>query len=100
MLPAIFAHNRTDMNGKTIPTKQGQICNITNPLPGENPSETYIIIDDVSMNPDEATINIVSITELQRHSANPALTPRKAIKKSELTVIAADLATYVQSWNR
>ena len=87
------------MNGKTIPTKQGQVCKITNPLPDENPAETYLITEDVSVYSDDATIYVVSLTDLQRNPS-PVLTPRKAITKSELVVIADDLASYVASWNK
>ena len=99
-MPAIFGDNRKDMNGKTIPTMQGQIVKITNPLPDENPTETYIITEDISVYPDDATIYVVSITDLLRNVANPALAPRKAIKKSELLVVADGLTSYVQSWNK
>jgi hypothetical protein len=88
------------MNGNTVPTKQGQIVKITNPLPDENPAETYIVNEDVSVYPDDATIYVVSITDLLRNVANPALAARKGIKKSELEVVADDLTSYVQSWNK
>ncbi len=66
----------------------------------ENPAETYLITEDVSVYSDDATIYVVSITELQRNIATPAFAVRKPIKKSDLSVIADDLTTYVQSWNR
>ena len=76
------------MNSQTIPTKQGQVCKITNPLPDENPAETYLITEDVSVYSDDATIYVVSLTDLQRNISNPAFAPRKAITKSELTIVA------------
>ncbi len=88
------------MNGKTIPSKQGQICKIKNPLPDENPAETYLIIEDVSVYSNDATIYVVSITDLQRNISNPAFAPRKAITKRELTIVADDLTSYVTSWNK
>jgi len=88
------------MNNQIVPTKQGQVVKIIKPYPDENPAETYLITEDVSAYSDDATIYIVSLTDLQRHTHHPALTPRKAIKKSELTVVADDLTSYVRSWNR
>ena len=86
------------MNDKTVPTRQGQICKITNPLPDENPAEAYIITEDVSGDGD-VLLHVVSLTDLQRHISNPALTPCKAIMRSEFTLIAEDLTRFVESWN-
>ncbi len=66
----------------------------------ENPAETYLITEDVSVYSDDATIYVVSITELQRNIATPALAVRTAIKKSDLTVVSEDLTSYVESWNK
>jgi len=88
------------MNDQVTPTKQGQICKLVKPYPDENPAETYIILEDVSDYADNAIIYVVSITDLQRNISNPALSPRKAVTKSELTVVAQDLITYVESWNK
>ncbi len=88
------------MNKQNLPTKQGQIVKIINPCPDEKPAEAYLVTEDVSVYSDDATIYIVSLTDLQRNISTPALTPRKAIKKSEVTVLADDLTAYVQSWNR
>lgn len=87
------------MNDQVIPTKQGQICKLVNPYPDENPAETYIILEDVSEYADNAIIYVVSITDLQRNLATPTLSPRKAVTKSELTVVADDLISLAQSWN-
>lgn len=87
------------MSTKIRPTKQGQICEIINPLPGENPAETYIITEDVSAYKEDTITYIVSITDLQRNISNPALAPRKAVEISELNVVADDLTSYVESWN-
>jgi hypothetical protein len=84
----------------TIPTKQGQICRIINPFPDENPAETYLIIEDISQYSDDTIIYVVSITDLQRNVSNPTLAPRKAVTKSELSVVADDLKSYVESWNK
>ena len=48
------------MNNQKVPTKQGQNCKITNPLPDENPAETYLITEDVSVYSDDATIYVVT----------------------------------------
>jgi hypothetical protein len=82
------------------PSKQGQICKLNNPMPDENPLETYIILEDLSGYSDDAIIYVVSITDLQRNIANPTLAPRKAVTKIELSVVAEDLTSYVDSWNK
>lgn len=83
-----------------LPTKQGQICKIIDPFPDENPAETYLITEDLSEYSDDAIIYVISLSDLQRNVANPTLSPRKAVTKSELTVIADDLTSYVDSWNK
>ena len=88
------------MDSRTIPSKQGQIVKLTNPMPDENPAETYFVLEDLTSYPDDAIIYVVSVTDLQRNAANPAFSPRKAITKSELTVVAEDLTSYVESWNK
>ena len=88
------------MNSRTIPTKQGQICKIVNPHPNENPAETYLILEDLTYYSDSEIIYVVSITELQRNISNPTAAPRKAVMKSELMVVADDLLSYVESWNK
>jgi hypothetical protein len=88
------------MDNPNIPSKQGQIVKLTNPLPDENPAETYLILEDLDNYSDNAIIYVVSITDLQRNIANPSLSPRKAVTKSELTLVAQDLTNYIQSFNR
>ncbi len=88
------------MNTQVIPTKQGQICKLVKPFPDENPAETYLILEDPSDYGENAIIYVVSLTDLQRNISNPALSPRKAVTKSELTVVAQDLPSYVESWNK
>ncbi len=82
------------------PTKQGQICKIINPKSGENPMETYIITENLSGYGDDDVIYVVSITDLMRNQSNPTKAPRKAVKISELSVVAEDLTSYVESWNK
>lgn len=88
------------MNNQIIPTKQGQICKLVEPFSDENPREAYIILEDLTPYTNNAIIYVVSLTDLQRNAANPTLSPRKAVTKSELTVIAHDLTSYVESWNK
>ena len=88
------------MDSQTLPTKQGQICKLVKPYPDENPAETYIVLEDLTEYADNAIIYVVSITDLQRNASNPTLSPRKAVSKSELTVVAEDLTRYVESWNK
>jgi len=100
LLAAIFTLQKDrNMNNQKVPTKQGQIVKITNPYPDENPAETYLVTEDVSVYSDDATIYIVSITELQRNIANPALSQRKVVTKSGLTVVAEDLTSFIESFN-
>ena len=88
------------MNNQVIPTRQGQICKLVRSLTDENPAETYLILEDLNSYADDTIIYVVSITDLQRNLANPTLSPRKAVTKSELTVVAEDLTSYVESWNK
>ena len=83
-----------------IPSKQGQVCKLTNPAQDENPQEAYLIIEDVSNYPSNQITYVVSITDLQRNIANPPRAPRKAVSLDEMTVVAEDLTSYVQSWNQ
>ena len=87
------------MLNSILPTKQGQICKISYPLPDENPAETYLITEDLISYSDDAVIHVVSLTDLQRNISNPLLAPRKPIKKSDLYVVAENLESYVESWN-
>ena len=88
------------MTTQILPTKQGQICKIIQQRQDENPAETYLILEDLADYDDNAIFYVVSITDLQRNITNPTLAPRKAITKSELTVVAEDLISFVESWNK
>lgn len=88
------------MNNQTIPTMQGQVVKLTNPMSGDNPAEAYLILEDLTSYANNAIIYVVSITDLQRNITNPALSPRKAVTKSELTVVAHDLTSYIESFNK
>jgi len=99
-LAAIFTLQKDrNMDNQKVPTKQGQIVKIRNPYPDENPAEAYLVTEDVSVYSDDATIYIVSITELQRNIAHPALSQRKAVTKSELALVAEDLKSFIESFN-
>ena len=68
-------------------------------MPDENPAESYIVVEDISLFNDDSTVYVVSITDLQRNITNPLSAPRKLVKKTSLNVIAEDLTSYVESWN-
>jgi hypothetical protein len=99
MVSVIFDYIQKEMK-KQIPSKQGQVVKLINPMADENPAEAYLILEDLTPYPENAIIYVVSITDLQRNIANPLLAPRKAVTKSELTVLADDLTSYVESWNK
>jgi hypothetical protein len=82
------------------PNKQGQICKIRVPRPDEHPEETYLITEDISQRDGNSITHIVSLTDLQRNVSNPQLTPRKAMAISVLSVVANDLTSFVESWNK
>jgi len=83
----------------TIPTNEGQICRLVNPLADENPEEVYIVGEDPSVYDEDDTIYVVSLKELQRNIHNPALTPQIPVPKNELYVVAENLEVYIESWN-
>ena len=88
--------NKT-MNTTLLPTRQGQICKLVN----QQSDEVYIVTEsDPSSYHNDATIDTVTLNDLQRNISQPSLAPRKLIKKSDLEVIADDLKTYVESWNK
>lgn len=84
----------------TQPSRQGQIVKLIKPRGDENPMETYLILEDLYEYLDDDIIYVVSITDLQRNIHNPTAAPRKAVTKLELTVVAEDLQSYVESWNK
>ena len=87
------------MDNWILPSKQGQICKVIELNQGENPLETYIITEDVCTFSNDKIIYIVSVTDLLRNIPNPKLAPLKAIKKINLSVVAEDITSYVESWN-
>jgi hypothetical protein len=82
------------------PTKCGQIVKIIKPLDDEDPSTVYIVCEDPNGFDENDAIYISDLNELQRNIFKPLSTPQISVIKSELTVIADDLETYVKSWNK
>ncbi|MBB5396697.1 hypothetical protein [Mucilaginibacter sp. AK015] len=82
------------------PSRAGQICRIACPLEDEDPQEVFIIAEDPSPFSDEDDIYIVSLKDLQRNISTPQLASQVAVQKKDLTVIAEDIAAYVDSWNQ
>ena len=86
-----------DTMNTTFPTKQGQVCKLWN----QNSDEDYIIMESAPGSYHiDTTIDIVTLNDLQRNVTRPSLAPRKLIKKSDLEVVAENLQSYVESWNK
>lgn len=85
------------MNNPVIPTKQGQICKLVNPPSAEKAAEAYLILEDVTSYDDTAIIHVISLLDLQENMANPTASPLQAFVKSDLTVVAEDLRSYLES---
>lgn len=82
-----------------MPTQEGQICRIINPMADELPDDVYLVVEDPSPYRDDANIYVANLRGLQRNIKSPLSTPRKAVKKNELTVVAVSLEELVASWN-
>lgn len=83
----------------TMPEKEGQICKIIAPLDDENPEDVYIVAEDPQPYGPDDNIYVVNLKDLQRNISHPQFVQQIAITKSELTVIANDIESYIQSWN-
>ena len=83
----------------TIPTKEGQICKLLNPMEDEDPSDVYIVVEDPEPFDADDNIYVVNLKDLQRNSTMPELTPQIAVLKNDLTVIGNNLNEYIKSWN-
>lgn len=83
---------------RVIPTKAGQICELVHPLPDEDPNEVYIVAEDPSYFETEDNIYTVALSALQQNIHHPLLAPQIAMAKSDLSVIADDLESYIASW--
>lgn len=82
-----------------IPTNEGQICRLVNPMADENPEDVYIVAEDPSVFDVDETIYVVSLNDLQRNIHNPVFASQIPVIRNELSVIAEDLETYIGSWN-
>lgn len=82
-----------------IPTKEGQICRLLNPMEDENPSDIYIVVENPTSFDADDNIYVVNVRELQRNLGRPELTPQIAVLKNELTVISDNLNEYIKTWN-
>ena len=87
------------MNTQKTPTTQGQICKLNIPFPGEDPMETYILVDSSEDIAKNEMLQVVSITQLQRHMREPNTAPRITVKKEQLKVVAQDLTSFIESFN-
>ncbi|WP_214071824.1 hypothetical protein [Mucilaginibacter sp. dw_454] len=83
-----------------IPTREGQICKISNPMTDENPEDIYIVSEDPTLYDDDASIYITNIKDLQRNIHAPQFAPQVPVIKTDLTVIAENIGEYIASWNR
>ncbi|SHF53637.1 hypothetical protein [Flavisolibacter ginsengisoli] len=84
---------------QVIPTKQGQIVVICNPLQDEDPNEQYMIAEDPSPYPPERQILLYSVTQILRSNASGTLPLGTSVQISDLHVVGEDLKTWVEGWN-
>lgn len=82
-----------------IPTNEGQICKLINPLADEDPDNVYIVAEDASLYDENETIYIISLNALQRNIHNPDCVSQIPVVRNELNVIAENLEAYVKAWN-
>lgn len=81
------------------PTKEGQVCKISNPVGDENPDDVYIITDNPALFEGDDTVYVVNLNDLQRNIKSPLLCSQIPVTKSELILIADSLEEYIKSWN-
>ena len=93
-------HPYQAMETMTLPSKKGQICKFISPLPDEDPNEQYILVEQPATNDADEAVQIVSVTYLQRNMNAPQFAPRNTVRKSDLTVIAEDLQSFVEGLNQ
>lgn len=81
------------------PTKKGQIVRICNPLPNEDPKESYLLAEDPIPYDNNKRLLIYSITSIVRskHSGQSPIADQ--VEKGDLTVIGESLEEWVESWN-
>src|SRR5690348_9755984 len=85
------------MNNPVIPTTQGQICKLLHPPSLEKAAEAYLILEDLTSYEDTAIIYVISLSDLQKNIENPTASPLQAFIKSDLSVVAEDLKSYLDS---
>jgi hypothetical protein len=88
--------NKTE---QVMPTRQGQIVVIFNPMPDEDPREQYMVADDPSPYPLDRKILLYSITEIQRTKHSGGVPFGTSVQIQDLHVVGEDLKTWVESWN-
>jgi hypothetical protein len=86
------------MNTK-LPTKEGQICEIIDPITGQKSEDVFIVIDNPLQFSNNDKIRVVALNDLQRNTTNPDMAERILIPKNTLNMLAEDLTSYVESWN-
>lgn len=83
------------MKEQVIPTKPGQVV-----IKKGEKNEQYLIIDEpIAINHDQ-TLKVCSVTELQRATAAKRHPNFFYVKKGDLSVIAEDLQSFVDSWKK
>jgi len=88
------------MNSTLMPSIPGQICKIVSGVADMEEEEVYIVTDDPAEFEADDEILVVSLTSLQRNIGDPDLAERLPVRKDELVVVANDLTSYVNSWNK
>jgi hypothetical protein len=87
------------MKGQIIPNRIGQIVRVINPLPGEYPMTDYMLAEEPDQNDPNERIMAYKISEILRKTAEGVSPIPDYIAKQELTVIAENLKSWVESWN-
>jgi hypothetical protein len=85
------------MKDQIIPSKQGQVVKI---LFENNPSDQYLVVDDLANIRDAELIKVCSISELQRATAEGRTPKLDLFKITELSVLADDLKSFIESFNQ
>lgn len=86
------------MEPKT-PTRKGQIVKIINPLPGEDPNESYLLAEDPTPYDEKKRLVIYSITSIMRSKQAGEMPIADQVQKGDLTVVGESLEEWVRGWN-
>jgi hypothetical protein len=81
------------------PTRKGQIVKICNPLPDEDPNESYLLAEDPTPYDDNKRLLIYSITSIMRSKNDGGIPLADQVQKGNLTVVGESLEEWVHSWN-